>query len=271
MTQQHSDSSNPAPAGQLAVITGGAAGIGRFLGQHFATRGWDIAFCDIAPAADDTLAAIEALGRRAMYQPCDVGEAEQVEAFYSTLEQTFGTGPDLVVNNAGCQTWAPLLELDEADWDRVIGTNLKGTFLNTQRAARSMIEHAAGGSIVNIGSGCNQRAFPKLVDCSASKGGVEMFTKSAAIELGKHGIRVNCVAPGGILIERTRVEAPDYAASWANITPLDRVGYPRDIADAVEFFASRKSCFVTGQTLFVDGGVFAQANWPYRDDESKAS
>ena len=120
---------------------------------------------------------------------------------------------DLLVNNAGVQTWTPLLEVTEAEWDRVIATNLKGCFVCTQTAARHMKDHG-GGSIVNIGSGCNKIAFPRLVAYTASKGGIEMLTKVAAVELGPLGIRVNCVAPGAVEIERTKLELPDYGGFW---------------------------------------------------------
>jgi NAD(P)-dependent dehydrogenase (short-subunit alcohol dehydrogenase family) len=169
---------------------------------------------------------------------------------------------DILVNNAGVQTWKALLDLEEAEWDRVIDTNLKGTFLCTQRAARLM-KDSGGGAIVNIGSGSNKTAFPHLVDYTASKGGIEMFTKVAAVELGSYGITVNCVAPGAIEIERTKLEAGDYASTWAKVTPLGRVGLPEDIARAVVFFASSQAAFVTGQTLWVDGGLFSKPHWPY--------
>jgi len=120
-----------------------------------------------------------------------------------------------------------------------------------------------GGRIVNIGSGCNKLAFPKLVDYTASKGGIEMFTKVAAVELGPYRITVNCVAPGAIEIERTRQEAGDYAGTWARLTPLGRVGYPADVARAVVFLASDAADFITGQTLWVDGGLFSKPAWPY--------
>ncbi len=175
----------------------------------------------------------------------------------------FGDAPDVLVNNAGIQTWAPLLELSEDGWDDVIRTNLKGCFLNTQAAARRMVEADKDGAIVNIGSGCNKLAFPKLVSYTASKGGIEQFTKVSAVELGPHGIRVNCVAPGAILNERTAEEQLDYASTWTRITPLRRVGTPEDISGPVLFLASDAARFVTGQTIWVDGGVFSQANWPY--------
>lgn len=169
---------------------------------------------------------------------------------------------DILVNNAGVQTWKALLELEEREWDRVIDTNLKGCFLCTQRAARQM-KTQGGGRIINIGSGCNKVAFPHLVDYTASKGGIEMFTKVSAAELGPHGITVNCVAPGAIEIERTKQEAGDYAATWAGLTPLGRIGTPLDVARAVVFFASEMADFVSGQTLWVDGGLFTKPAWPY--------
>jgi len=126
-----------------------------------------------------------------------------------------------------------------------------------------MKEHG-GGRIINIGSGCNKVAFPNLVDYTASKGGVEMLTKVAAAELGPYGITVNCVAPGAIEIERTKLESPDYAGTWGPLTPMRRVGLPSDVAGAVCFLASDVAEFVSGQTLFVDGGLFTQGPWPYQ-------
>jgi 3-oxoacyl-[acyl-carrier protein] reductase len=161
------------------------------------------------------------------------------------------------------QTWSPLLELSEDGWDDVLRSNLKGCFLNTQAAARAISTSNRGGAIVNIGSGCNKLAFPNLVDYTSSKGGIEQFTKSAAVELGRFGITVNCVAPGAIATERTLAESPDYAAAWAPLTPLGRIGTPQDVADVVLFFASPAARFVTGQTLWVDGGLFIRAPWPY--------
>jgi NAD(P)-dependent dehydrogenase (short-subunit alcohol dehydrogenase family) len=183
-----------------------------------------------------------------------------VDRFFGEVETRFGR-LDCLVNNAGVQTWKALLDLEEFEWDRVIDTNLKGTFLCTQRAARRMKE--TGGAIVNIGSGCNKVAFPHLVDYTASKGGIEQLTKVSAVELGKYRIRVNCVAPGAIEIERTKKEAGDYAGTWAAQTPLGRVGLPEDVANAVVFLVSPQAEFITGQTLWVDGGLFSRPVWPY--------
>lgn len=145
----------------------------------------------------------------------------------------------------------------------MIDTNLKGCFLCTQQAARFMKDQG-GGSIVNLGSGCNKLAFPSLVAYTASKGGIEMFTKEAAVELGRYGIRVNCIAPGAIESERTRAEDPDYAGTWSKLTPLRRVGRMADIPPTVLFLASPGASFITGQTIGIDGALFSQAQWPYR-------
>ncbi|HWA26029.1 MAG TPA: SDR family NAD(P)-dependent oxidoreductase [Lacunisphaera sp.] len=252
-------------ATNLAVVTGASRGIGREIAATLARHGWDIAFSHLGDAAEvaETTALIEATGRKALGRRCDVGLKDEVWAFYAEVLKTFGRAPDLLVNNAGVQTWASLLELAESDWDRVIRTNLKGTFLNTQRAAQLMVEHQIRGSIVNLGSACNKVAFPRLVDYTASKGGIEQFTKVSATELGPHGIRVNCVAPGAIEHERTKLEAPDYAATWAAITPLGRVGTTTDVAKVVHYLATDAADFVTGQTIYVDGAAFTMPNWPY--------
>ena len=178
-------------------------------------------------------------------------------------------GLDILVNNAGVQTWTPFLDVTESEWDRVIDTNLKGCFLCSQAAARFMKDHG-GGAIVNIGSGCNKAPFPNLVAYTASKGGIEMLTRVTAVELGSYGIRVNCVAPGAIEIERTRLENPEYANVWAAITPIARVGTPADVGRAVVFLASRDASFVSGQTLWVDGALFSQGPWACAEERVEA-
>ncbi|ATN34597.1 3-oxoacyl-ACP reductase [Rhizobium sp. ACO-34A] len=251
--------------GRSAIITGGSSGIGRHLALAFAQAGYQVAFThrDDEAAAVKVVTEITGAGGQVRAFSSDVGDAASVTAFIDEACAWFGDAPDVLVNNAGIQTWAPLLELSEARWDAVIRTNLTGTFLNTREVGRRMVAAGKGGSIINLGSGCNKLAFPKLVDYTASKGGVEQFTKVAAVELGPHGIRVNCVAPGAIETERTRAEAPDYAETWGSVTPLRRVGMPADIAGPVLFLAGPDAGFVTGQTIWVDGGVFTQAFWPY--------
>lgn len=246
-----------------ALVTGAAKGIGKGIALELAREGCNIAINDFsdAPGAEAVAAEIRALGREAIVTIANVGDSAAVDRMFAAIEGAFGR-LDILVNNAGIQTWSPLVDLAEADWDRVIATNLKGCFLCTQRAARYMKEHG-GGRIINIGSGSNKVAFPKLVDYTASRGGIEMFTKVAAVELGPHQITVNCLAPGAIDTERTRSEAGDYAKTWADLTPLGRIGTPEDVGRAVVFFASDAAGFITGQTLWIDGGLFAKPAWPY--------
>ncbi len=250
--------------GKQALVTGASKGVGKGIALEFGQAGCDVAvnYNTDRVGAEATVAELEAMGRRAFAVQADVGVAAEVERMFEEVFRRFDR-LDILVNNAGVQTWKELLELTEAEWDRVLNTNLKGCFLCTQQAARRMKE-TGGGSIINIGSGCNKLAFPKLVDYTASKGGIEQFTKVAAVELGPYKIRVNCVAPGAIEIERTKQEAGDYAGTWAPITPLRRIGYPADVGRACVFFASDQSDFVTGQTLFVDGGLFSKPHWPYQ-------
>ncbi|GEO83206.1 beta-ketoacyl-ACP reductase [Ciceribacter naphthalenivorans] len=252
--------------GRHAIITGGSSGIGRYLVSAFASAGYNVAFThvDQSAAADEVIGEAGASGGHVRAFSSDVGDGEAVSRLMDEASDWFGDAPDVLVNNAGIQTWSPLLDLSEERWDAVIRTNLKGCFLNTREAGKRMVAAGKGGSIINIGSGCNKHAFPGLVDYTASKGGVEQFTKVAAVELGPHGIRVNCVAPGAIETERTLAEAQDYGETWGRVTPLRRVGTPADIAGPVLFLAGEQAGFITGQTLWVDGGVFTQAFWPYQ-------
>jgi len=249
--------------GKIALVTGAAKGVGRGIALELAREGCNVAVNDFSDStgADATVAEIRGLGRQSFAILADVGASSEVDRMFVTVLEQFPR-LDILVNNAGIQTWQSLLDLEERDWDRVIATNLKGCFLCTQRAARHM-KAAGGGRIVNIGSGSNKVAFPKLVDYTASRGGVEMFTKVSAVELGPYQIAVNCVAPGAIETERTQTEVQDFAGTWAKLTPLGRVGTPLDVGRAVVFFASESSAFVTGQTLWVDGGLFAKPAWPY--------
>jgi NAD(P)-dependent dehydrogenase (short-subunit alcohol dehydrogenase family) len=248
---------------KIALVTGASKGVGKGIALELARNGCNIAvnYYSDRKGAEATVAEIAALGRTAFAVQADVAIPADVDRMFADV---LARAPrlDILVNNAGTQVWKALLELEEEDWDRVIDTNLKGCFLCTQRAARHMKDNG-GGRIVNIGSGCNKIPFPNLVSYTASKGGIEMFTKVAAVELGKYKIAVNCVAPGAIEIERTKLEAADYGTTWAGLTPLGRVGKPRDVARAVAFLAGEQGDFISGQTLWVDGGLFTHPIWPY--------
>ncbi|HUJ20734.1 MAG TPA: 3-oxoacyl-ACP reductase family protein [Bryobacteraceae bacterium] len=248
---------------RTALVTGASKGVGKGIALELARAGSNVIvnYNTDAAGAEATVAEIRATGREAVAVQADVGVARDVANLFGRALERFSR-LDILVNNAGVQTWKPLLDLEESEWDRTIATNLKGCFLCTQRAARHMRERG-GGRIINIGSGCNKVAFPNLVDYTASKGGMEMFTKVAAVELGKYQITVNCVAPGAIEIERTKLESGDYAGTWAKVTPLGRVGLPSDVARAVVFLATDAAEFITGQTIWVDGGLFSKPTWPY--------
>jgi len=241
-------------AGKTALITGANGAIGTVISQTLAREGAHVIvnyFEDRAGA--ETLA--RSIGGTAAF--ADIGSSADVDKMLEGFSRI-----DILVNNTGIQTFSPLLDLDESDWDRVIRTNLKGCFLCTQRVGRLMKKNG-GGRIINLGSGSNKAPFPGLSSYTASKGAIEMFTKVAAAELGAYGITVNCVAPGAIETERTKLETPDYAGTWAKLTPLGRVGTPEDVARAIVFFASEAAAFISGQTLWVDGGLFSKPAWPY--------
>jgi NAD(P)-dependent dehydrogenase (short-subunit alcohol dehydrogenase family) len=248
---------------KLAVITGAEGGIGSGIARALVNKGWDVVLNDLPCESESPLRKeLAKSGSQVEFIAGDVSSEADVEGLFETVNERFKRAPDLLVNNAGVQTWKPLLELTLADWERTISTNLTGCFLNTRCFSQNAIKNNKGGVIINIGSGCNRLAFPNLVDYTASKGGVEMFTKSAALELGEHNIRVNCIAPGAIETERTRNEAGDYDASWSKLTPLGRVGKPSDVAAVVLLLADDAASFISGQTLGVDGGLFSRAVWP---------
>jgi len=249
--------------GRVALVTGASKGVGRGIAIALASEGFDIVvnYCRDREGGDETANRIRALGRQALVIQADIGFKSEVDRMFDLVLENFGA-PDVLINNSAVQSWKPLLTLLEEEWDKTLRTNLKGTFLCTQRVAHYMAK-AGRGRIVNIGSGCNKVPFPNLVDYTSSKGGVEMFTRVAAVELGIYGITVNCVAPGTIEIERTRAEAPDYAETWAPLIPMRRIGRTTDVANAVVFLVSPAAEFITGQTLYVDGGLFTQGVWPY--------
>ncbi len=217
------------------LVSGANSGIGKIIVSRLARAGYDVAInYKVDPVAADNLASeLKNQGARAVAIYADVANSNDVDAMFEEILSSFG-------------------RLD------ALG------FLCTQRAGRHMKERRSG-AIVNIGSGCNKVPFPNLSAYTASKGGIEMFTKSAALELGPFGIRVNCVAPGAIETERTKAELADFAKSWASLTPLRRIGTSDDVASAVEFLLSDGASFISGQTLGVDGGLFAQPRWPDAD------
>lgn len=245
------------------IVTGAQGGIGLGIAEHFARAGYPVLVSDIVDGTPgDALAARWQVTTPVVTTHCDIANPESVEAMLDGIQSAFGAQAFTLINNAGTQVWGDFIDADLDDIKRVLDVNLFGTMLVTQRFARRRVAAGGGGCIVNIGSGCNKIAFPGLASYVASKGGIETFTKSAAFELGKHGIRVNCIAPGATETERTRVETDGYAERWSPLTPLGRIGTVEDIARAVLALSGEGFEFVSGQTLGVDGGLFARAIWP---------
>jgi NAD(P)-dependent dehydrogenase (short-subunit alcohol dehydrogenase family) len=250
-------------SGKIALVTGASKGIGQGIALEFARAGADVAVnCHSDTAgAEATAAAIRQVGRRAAVVPANVGERPAVERMLEATVAAFGR-LDILVANAGVTLWRDFLDLDDATWDQTLDTNLRGTFLTCQAAARQFRRQGEGGRLITMGSGAAKVAFPGAAAYNASKGGIAMLTQAMAVELGPLGITVNCVAPGAIEIERTRREDPHYAETWARLTPSRRVGVPGDIGKACVWLASDAAAFVTGQVIFVDGGLFSQGPWP---------
>jgi 3-oxoacyl-[acyl-carrier protein] reductase len=245
--------------GRVAMITGAARGIGAAVAGRLAADGAAVAVLDLDEAAGkSTVAAIEAAGGRAIALGADVTNADQVTAAADRAAEELGS-LDILVNNAGVTRDNLLFKLSEQDWDTVIGVHLKGAFLASKAAQKHMVAQKYG-KIVNLSS-VSALGNRGQANYSAAKMGLQGFTRTLAIELGPFGINVNAVAPGFIVTEMTAATAervgitPDeLAARSAEITPMRRVGQPADIANTIAFLVSDESSFITGQTIYVDGG-----------------
>jgi glucose 1-dehydrogenase len=235
----------------VAIVTGAGSGMGRATALRLARDGYAVVIGELDAASAQRVAA--EIGSEAIAFPLDVSESEQVEALVAETLERFGR-LDVLVANAGVPHGAPFLELDESTWDRVLAVNLKGVFLCGQAAARAMVEAGHPGAIVNVASTYAEVTERDASAYSASKGGVRMLTKSMAHELGPHGIRVNAVGPGWIRTGMNPLDDPAQIAQLEPTIPLARIGLPEDVADVIAFLASDEARYVSGQTLFVDGG-----------------
>ncbi|MFN8513806.1 MAG: 3-oxoacyl-ACP reductase family protein [Chloroflexia bacterium] len=247
-------------AGTRALVTGGSKGIGAGIALALAREGADVAvnYHRDQAGAEEVAAQIRALGRNASTHRADVGKVADCQRLVREAADALG-GLDILVNNAGITLWQDFFDTDEAHWDATLDTNLKSVFFCTQAAARIMRDQGTGGRVVNISSGASRSAFSNATPYNASKGGLNMLTAGLAVELGPHNITVNAVGPGAILIERTSHELPDYAGTFAQATPIGRVGYPEDIAAAVVYYCTEGASYVTGQVFWVDGGLFLRS------------
>ena len=243
----------------MAIVTGAGSGIGRAIALEFAKEGADVA---IAYSRNDANAQesgrmVEALGRKALVSKSDVSDAQSVRTFFDLVANTFGR-MDILVNNAGVSLVGPLLELSEANWDRVIDVDLKGTFLCTKAFAHYLSSTGkGGGKIINIGSVQGTRPWKGVANYAAAKGGLINLTRELAVELAEYGINVNLVSPGAIAIGVTvkKRNEPDFAKKVETEIPLKRMGLPEEVAHLVLFLASKESDYITGAEILIDGGL----------------
>jgi NAD(P)-dependent dehydrogenase (short-subunit alcohol dehydrogenase family) len=245
-------SNGPALAGKVAIVTGGASGLGRGMVELFVEEGASVAIADVDRDAGEALAA--QLGAAAVFVSTDVSEADQIQGAVDLAVGEFG-GLHIMCNNAGVGgSFKPFLDDDFADFDRVMKVNIYGVLVGTQRAARHMKENG-GGAIVNTTSIGGINAGAGVMAYRATKAAVIHVTRSTAVDLARHNIRVNCIAPAHI---PTAINAAlDQSLIVRAMQPLQRVGSPRDVAEAALYLASDRAAQITGIVLPVDGGTTA--------------
>ncbi|MDZ5811742.1 SDR family NAD(P)-dependent oxidoreductase [Halorubrum sp. AD140] len=247
-------------SGETVVVTGGSSGIGRAVATGFGDAGATVINADVRAAPKDvdaetpTHEAIEERGGTAAYVETDVSEPSQIESVIEAARE-FG-GVDVMVNNAGVHRSLEFLDVSPEDFEFVHGVNLRGAFFGTQLAARDMIDRGVEGAIVNTSSTTAERAERNHSHYATTKGGVQMLTRSAALELDRHGIRVNAVAPGPIATEIREGWADEARGAIEESGGLpSRAGAPGDLRDAYLYLASEGASYVTGETVWVDGGA----------------
>jgi 3-oxoacyl-[acyl-carrier protein] reductase len=242
-------------AGKVALVTGAAQGIGKAVALLLARNGADIVVSDInLEKAEETAKEVQALGRKALATKVDVATLGDVEKMVEAILAQFGK-VDILVNNAGIARDKLILRMSEDDWDAVLNINLKGTFNCTKAVVRHMSKQKSG-KIVNIASVVGEMGNAGQGNYAASKAGVIGFTKTIAREFAKRGINVNAIAPG--YIETPMTDAlPDKAKEeLKRLIPMDRLGKPEDVAEAVLFLVSESANYITGQVLNVNGGIY---------------
>jgi glucose 1-dehydrogenase len=243
--------------GKVALVTGAGTGIGSAIARRFAEEGASVVvnYHASADAADQVVQAIRNAGGRALAIGADVSKASDVADMVARTASELGP-VDVLVNNAGLEKPAGVLDVAEADWDLVLSVNLKGAFLCLQACGRQM-RARGGGAIVNISSVHEDLPFPGYAPYAASKGALRMLMRNAAIELAPHNIRVNNVAPGAIAtpINMRELDDPTKMHALDATVPIGRIGRPEEVAEVALFLASDRASYVTGSTYYVDGGL----------------
>jgi 3-oxoacyl-[acyl-carrier protein] reductase len=240
--------------GKLALVTGGAQGIGRVISEELAGQGAHVILGDVnLEGAEETAAELKKTGAKASAVRIDVSSSSDVQSAFDSIIKEYKP-VDIVVNNAGITRDGLLVRMKETDWDSVMNINLKGSFLCSQQAAKQMMKQKSG-AIVNIASIVGLMGNFGQANYSASKAGLIGFTKTLAREVASRGIRANAIAPGFIDTEMTRVLEKSVREKLIEQIPLARLGEPEDVARCVSFLVSEKASYITGQVISVNGGM----------------
>jgi NAD(P)-dependent dehydrogenase (short-subunit alcohol dehydrogenase family) len=251
--------------GKVALVTGGAMGIGRAVALAFAREGARVVIADIdVEKGHEVVEAIRNTGGDAAFVQADVGRSEDVQAAVQTALRQFGR-LDILVNNAGIAVPGSAVDMSEEDWHRVINVNLTGVWRGMKYAIPEMIK-GGGGSIINLSSVQSLLGFPGWAGYAASKGGINALTQQAAVEYAPYGIRINAIAPGTIMtpmnerIFREATNPQELIERWNRMHALGRFGQPEEVAALVVFLASDEASFITGEVIRVDGGMVVKGS-----------
>jgi NAD(P)-dependent dehydrogenase (short-subunit alcohol dehydrogenase family) len=243
---------------KVIAITGGGAGIGRGIAWHFARAGWAVSITDTdRQAGKEALEVMREAGVESLFTPGDISKPADVSRWLARTKSALGV-PDLLVNNAGIEIRKDVLKLTIAEFDKVIATNLRGTFICSQTVAKMMARREHGGAIINIASTRAFQSEPGTEGYTASKGGIVALTHGMAISLAPYRIRVNCISPGWIEVgdwqKAAKARTPHHSKADREQHAVGRVGVPDDVAKACRFIAEDAG-FMTGQNLILDGGM----------------
>lgn len=250
--------------GKVAIVTGGDQGIGRAIALRLAAEGADIAFCyrKNREGADEVVSQISSMERKAFAGAADLSDTAQVKRFIEEAFEQYGA-IHILVNNAGLEKAADFWNVTEEDYDRVMDVNVKGLFFTTQSVVRRWLDTRLPGRIINISSVHEELPFPHFAAYCASKGAVKMLTRNLAVELAPYGITINSIAPGAIEtpINKALMQDPQKLSALLQNIPLKRLGTTDDVAGVAAFLASPDASYITGTTIFVDGGLL----WAYEE------